>query len=280
MTRGYFRVLGPLEVDVDGRRIALPTGNQRTLLATLLLNANEVVPVESLVEQVWGDDLPRQPRGALQTCLTRLRHSLDRHGRDLSRAISTSAAGYVIEVGSDRLDLLRFRELVQRARRAEERGDLAAESDCLTEALALWRGPVLPEVRSDWLHRGVVSRLTEKQLWVLERRNEIDLSLGRHKELVGELRAAICAHPFRERLWQQLMLALYRSGRQAEALHAYQQLSARLREELGIDPGVELRRLHTAILRSDPALGARGRCAACRMPRWSGGGRENPASSA
>jgi DNA-binding SARP family transcriptional activator len=246
-----FRILGPLEVAVETRRVPVAAGKQRVLLATLLLSANRIVPLEELTERLWGGDPPRRPRGALHTYVTRLRQTLDRYG-EAPGPIRTSAAGYGIEVTS--LDLIRFRELVGEARAAGERGDLAAESAGLTQALALWRGPILPDVRSDSLHRDVVPSLIEEHLRTLERRCEVDLALGRHDRLVGELRALTGKHPFHERFWAQLMLALYRSGRTAEALETYGEVAAALRDRLGVSPGPEIRDLHIAILRDDPRL--------------------------
>jgi DNA-binding SARP family transcriptional activator len=249
-----FYILGPLHVAMGSRSIPIPSGKQRILLATLLLNANEIVSVEELIDRLWDSAVPCRPRSALQTYLTRLRRLLDQHHDGLSKIVHTTAAGYLLEVPPARLDLARFRQLVQCGRAAAERGDPVVESAALTEALSLWRGPVLPDVRSDSLHRDVVPKLTEEWLRTLERRYEVDLALGRHDELVGELRVLANRYPFRERFWRQLMLALYRSDRQVEALGAYREVSMHLREELGIDPSAELRRLHLAILRSDVNL--------------------------
>jgi DNA-binding SARP family transcriptional activator len=258
-----FRILGPLEVTAGAQRVPVAAGKQRVLLATLLLSANRTVPVEELTERLWGGDPPRAPRGALHTYITRLRQTLDRStsrssGRSDDRGadgpIRTSAAGYGIEVPATGLDLIRFRAMVGAARAAGERGDLAAESAGLTQALALWRGPILPDVRSDSLHRDVVPSLVEEHLRTLERRHEVDLALGRHDRLIGELRALTGKHPFHERFWGQLMVALYRCGRPAEALEAYGEVTASLRRRLGVCPGPEVRDLHIAILRDDPRL--------------------------
>ncbi|MDN3353271.1 AfsR/SARP family transcriptional regulator [Actinomadura sp. DC4] len=250
-----FRVLGPLEVSIDTRRVPVAAGKQRVLLATLLLSANRFVAVEELTERLWGGDPPRAPRGALHTYVTRLRQTLDPlAARGGDGPIRTSAAGYGIEVSAGGLDLIRFRDMVGAARTAGERGDLPAESDGLTRALDLWRGPVLPDVRSDSLHRDVVPSLVEEHLRTLERRHEVDLALGRHDRLVGELRALTGKHPFHERFWGQLMVALYRCGRPAEALEVYAEVTKSLRNRLGVRPGHEVRDLHIAILRDDPRL--------------------------
>jgi DNA-binding SARP family transcriptional activator len=251
-----FRILGPLEVTINARRIPVAAGKQRVLLATLLLSANRTVPVEELTEHLWGGDPPRAPRGALHTYVTRLRQTLGRYAGCGNGPIRTSPAGYGIEVTAAGLDLTRFREMVAEARRAGGSGDLAAESAGLTAALSLWRGPILSDVRSDSLHRDVVPSLTEEHLRTLERRHEVELALGRHDRLVGELRALTGRYPFHERFWGQLMVALYRCGRPAEALEAYGEVSASLRDRLGVSPGPEVRDLHTAILRDDPRLSA------------------------
>ncbi|MEW2359059.1 AfsR/SARP family transcriptional regulator [Spirillospora sp. NPDC029432] len=247
-----FRILGPLEVAVGGNRAAVPAGKQRVLLAGLLLRSNAVVPVEDLVEWLWGEEPPRCPRGALQTQVARLRRWLAQF--PAGGALRASAAGYLIEIEPGRLDLARFRDLIDAATTAAARGDLEAESVLLGAALAQWRGPALPDVRSDALHRDAVPRLTEEWLRAVERRGEAALLLGRHQEVVGELRFLTGSRPFHERFWYQLMLALYRCGRQAEALAAYRDVRARLGEQLGISPGQELQALHAAILRNDPAL--------------------------
>lgn len=247
-----FRILGPLEVISNTRRIPVAAGKQRVLLATLLLSANRIVSLDELVERLWDGDPPRSPRAALHTNMTRLRQALDRYGHGQGDLVTTSAAGY--RIGVTRLDLLRFRELVDEAHAA---GDLARESAGLTEALSLWRGPLLTDVRSESLHRDIVPGLAEERLRTLERRHEIDLTLGRHHRLISELRGLTRRHPFHERFWGQLMLALYRSGRPAEALEAYGEVSACLRRDLGALPGPEVRDLHTAILRDDPRLSSR-----------------------
>ncbi|MDL4815557.1 AfsR/SARP family transcriptional regulator [Actinomadura opuntiae] len=248
------KVLGPLEAVVDGRRVELPKGGQRVLLAALALNAGQVVPVEHLLDHMWGDRLPDRPRGALYSCVSRLRQWLDRHSPGSAELLTTSSGGYVLELGPGRLDLLRFRALTREAAAAGERGDLAAQSAVLREALALWRGPVLANVRSDTLQQTEVPRLTEEYLRAVERRCEVGLELGEHDGMVGELRALTDRYPFRERFWWQLMLALSRSGRRVEALAAYRKVSSQLRDEFGVDPDLELRRLQMAILRDDHSV--------------------------
>lgn len=234
-----FSVLGPLTVVRDGRRVPVPGGKIRAVLATLLLRPNQVVTVDHFAERLWDQRVPRNPRRVLQTNVARLRQSLG-----LGKLILTEPGGYLARLRADQLDLLRFRHLVEQAGRAtaEEEGRL------LHEALRLWHGPVCADVESDTLHRIDVPPLAEQRLQVLERRIDADLRAGEHAALTAELRALTAEHPLRERFWAQLMTALYRGGRQAEALDAYRAIAGLLRDELGIDPNAELRRLHHAVL--------------------------------
>jgi DNA-binding SARP family transcriptional activator len=247
-----FRVLGSLEVAVGGRPVTLPTGKQRVLLASLLVDANESVPVESLVDRLWGSSLPARPRSALHSLLTRLRQTLDACGAGLSETVQTSASGYSVRICPDQLDLLRFRDLLVESRRLAEEGQLEEERTALADALELWRGAPLADVHSDALDREVVPALTEQWLRAVERYHDVCLRLGRHEEIIGELRILTGRYPFHERLWYQLMLALHRCGRRGEALEVYTHVSRVLREQMGMDPGGELRGLQVAILRADP----------------------------
>jgi DNA-binding SARP family transcriptional activator len=245
-----FRVLGPVEVRDGDRLVDVPTAKARSLLVALLLRANRVVTVEELVDQVWDDSPPANPRGAVQTNIQRLRRAL---GREASELIRTRTPGYAIEVKPRQLDLLGFRELVDQARRADS---LVSRYELLSEALALWRGPPLGGVSSESLTREEAPRLAEERLAAQEQLVDVELELGHHARVVPELTALTSKHPLRERPWAQLMLALYRCGRQGEALQAYRTITRHLVEELGIDPGEELRRLHQGILAADPSLAA------------------------
>lgn len=244
-TSTEFCILGALDVVVDGERIAVDSGKLRVLLAGLLLRANEVVMVDQLIDWLWEVPLVN-PRGAIHTYVRRLRQALGD-----SDLLSTVANGYRLNVGADQLDLLRFRDLIEGAGRAT---DLATQADLLTGALALWRGPVLADVASDRLRDDAEAELDEERLGALERRFDIELRLGRHSALIRDLRAAAIDNPYRERFWSQLMLALYRAGRQAEALDVYLQARDLLIGQLGIEPGTGLRTLHERILESDPGL--------------------------
>jgi len=243
-----FGLLGPLEVVNEGRPVAIRSAKHRMLLAGLLLRAGEVVTVDELAEVIWGDELPAGPRSVVQTYVARLRRLL---GGEL---IQSRPEGYLIAVAPGDVDVSRFEGLLDRARDAASTGDRAAESAILRQALGLWRGEALADVPSEMLCREGVARLAEQRLDALHRRIEADLGLGRHAELTAELQVLTEQHPLREQFWAQRITALYRCGRQADALDAYQRVSRLLADELGIDPGPELRALHKAILAGDPLL--------------------------
>ncbi|NUT99123.1 MAG: AfsR/SARP family transcriptional regulator, partial [Saccharothrix sp.] len=231
-----FKVLGPLEVWHDGTRVPVPAGRGAVLLASLLLHANEVVPADTLVDRVW-DGAPATParaRATLQMVVTRLRQALGP-----ANVVRTVSGGYRAEVPEGALDLHRFRAL--------------ASAGHFADALALWRGEPLADVPSDAL-RTEVSALEEERLAVVERRIDVDLEAGRAVELVAELRTLVARHPLRERFWGRLMLALHRSGRQADALLAYRAVAKVLDEELGVTPGAELREVHQAVLSGDAVV--------------------------
>ncbi|NUT97225.1 MAG: tetratricopeptide repeat protein [Saccharothrix sp.] len=233
--RTAFKVLGPLEVRRDGELVGVPAGRARVLLASLLLRAGEVVSVDTLVERLWdgAPPSPHRARATLHMVMTRLRQALGE-----SNVVRTTPNGYVADLGPDELDLHVFRRLAEQGRFAD--------------ALALYRGEPLSDVRSDVLHAEEVEPLLEERLVVLERRIDADLDAGRSAELVAELRALTTRHPLRERFWGQLMLALARSGRQADALATYRSVTTLLDDELGVAPGPELREVHQAVLSGAP----------------------------
>jgi len=247
-----FRILGPVEVWHGARRLAVPGEKQRALLALLLLNANRVMSTEQLLDELWGEELPQSGAKAVQVRVSQLRRAFEAEGI-AEPVIATRAPGYVVELERDQLDLSRFERLVAEADQALARGDPRAAAQCLSDALALWRGPALAEFDAPFA-RSAGARLEELRLAALERRIDVDLALGRHGDLVGELEELIAAYPFRERLRAQIMLALYRSGRQAEALEAYQDTRRELAEELGIEPSQVVQELERAILHQDPRL--------------------------
>lgn len=246
-----FRILGPLEV-VGTSPVFIRARKQRILLASLLLRANQVVPTERLIEELWAGDGPADARRTLQVHVARLRRALE--DGYAGHVIRTLPDGYLIEVSPECLDLIRFQDLITRSRSVRQQNDLEGEATLLAEALLLWRGPALDDIQSDTLRDNHVPRLTEQWLTALERRFELELMLGRHNGIIGELRVAVGNHPLRETLWCQLMVALYRSGRQAEALQTFRTVSGILATELGLDPGVGLTSLHQAILSGAPEL--------------------------
>ncbi len=245
-----FRVLGPLEVVAGGQPLCLGTPRQRTLLALLLVRAGEVVSCGRLVEDLWDGNPPPTGRHTLQGYAHRLRQML---GRDAWR-VQTRPPGYRLKVSAGELDAQRFQDLAGEGRRALVRGDPQAAAGRLAAALGLWRGPLLadlPEVAALEPER---ARLEALRLTALEDRVEAELALGGHATLVGELEGVLAEHPYRERLWGQLMLALYRSGQQADALQAFHRARQVLDEELGIQPSRWLCRRQEQILLQDTAL--------------------------
>jgi predicted ATPase/DNA-binding SARP family transcriptional activator len=245
------RLLGPLEiVDDAGQPIAIPGGRQRTLLALLALNAGRVSPGDRLIDDLWGSAAPQQPGNALQIAVFKLRRAL---GAEL---IETRPPGYVLALRDDDVDAYRFEGLVREARAALADGKTESAIECFDAALGLWRGDALAEFGDVPTVRAAVSRLDELRAATVEDRFDALLAMGHDADLVPDLDAAIAAMPFRERLRGQLMLALYRSGRQADALRAFRDARTVLAEELGLEPGPELRRLEAAILGQDEALDA------------------------
>ena len=244
-----FGLLGPLKVIDGDRPIPIQSAKHRILLAALLLRPGELVTLDELAEAIWGDALRADPRRVVQTYVARMRKLLG--GTEL---IQSRPEGYAIVVAPGDVDIRRFDLLVEKARDAAGAEDRHGEAEMLRQALALWRGKPLVDVPSELLHRNAAGRLAEQRLDALHRRVEADLALGRHAELVAELRVLTELHPLREPLWAQLMTALYRCGRKADALEAYQHVHRLLADELGVDPGPELRRLHQVILTDDPAV--------------------------
>ena len=241
------RLLGPIEVERGGETVALGGQKPRTLFAALALEPGRVVSVDRLVEALWPGDPPETAAHAVQVYVSQLRKAL-------GPVLATRAPGYVLELEPERVDAHRFARLAQEGRAALEGGEAEAAEVALREALALWRGPALADFLYEPFAQTHIARLEELRTVVVEERIEADLALGRHVELVSELEALVQAEPLRERPRAQLMLALYRSGRQADALAAYRNARDTLVEELGIDPGPELRELEAAILRQDESL--------------------------
>jgi DNA-binding SARP family transcriptional activator len=254
-----FRLLGPLEVRSEGERLPLGGGKQRALLAVLLLHANEVVSSDRLIDLLWGQEAPDTAAKALQVHVSKLRKGLQSaNGEDFGRVLKTQSPGYVLEIDPDQLDLHRFERLADEGRRALDAGDPDEAAEKLEAALALCRGPALSDFAYADFAQAEASRIEELRLAALEDGIQADLERGRHGEAIGELERLITEHPLRERPRAQLMLALYRSGRQAEALEAYRNARRTLTEELGIEPGRELKELEARILKQDLSLDAPG----------------------
>ncbi len=243
----HYRLLGPLEASVDDEVLPLGGGKQRALLARLLLQANHVVSVDRLVDALWGDEPPESAVKAVQIYVSRLRKVLPT-GR-----LETRAPGYLVRVEAGELDLQVFEDRLAAGREALSDGRAGEAAKLLGDALSLWRGSALAEFEEPYAARES-GRLEELRLGCVEARVEAELALGRHAELVGELESLVGQHPLRERLRAQQLVALYRSGRQADALACYSEFRRRLDDELGIEPSPQLRELERQILRQDPAL--------------------------
>jgi DNA-binding SARP family transcriptional activator/basic membrane lipoprotein Med (substrate-binding protein (PBP1-ABC) superfamily) len=243
-------VLGPLAARVSGQEVSLGGAKQRAVLAVLLLQAGEVVSMARLVDEVWGDDPPPSVAHSLEAYVSRLRQAFNGHGPTLTRR----GAGYCLELGEAELDARTFLDLHAEAAEAAAEGDHERASDCARTALGLWRGPALADVALASSGRAEAERLEELRLRTFEVRFDSELALGRDDELVGELRALVAQNPYRERFVAQLMLALYRSGRHADALDVYERTRAALSDDLGLQPSLELQHLSGQVVRQDPQL--------------------------
>jgi predicted ATPase/DNA-binding SARP family transcriptional activator len=245
-----FRVLGPVEVVLEGPPLSVKGKKPRALLALLILRRNEPVPTELLIEDLWGDKAPTTAANTLQVYVSQLRKIV---GDRLTR----EGSAYRLRIDSGELDAERFEQLAEEGDAALRRRSFREAAELLGEALSLWRGPALADLRYESFAQGETARLDELRLVANENRIEADLGLGRHDQVIGELEALIAEQPLRERLRSLQMLAFYRAGRQADALEAYQAARQTLLDELGLEPGPELRELEQAILRQDEALSRR-----------------------
>jgi DNA-binding SARP family transcriptional activator len=247
-----FGILGPLEISRRGAPVPLPGRTLPRLLAVLLLEAGQVVPLPKLVDAIWDDHPPTAARRRIQNSVSILRRVLDDPGRELVESVGE---GYRLRVGDHQLDSLRFEATVRRARELAQTGDRPAALTRLQEALRWWRGPALAGLSGQLIESGA-QRWDEARLAATEERIDLELSLGGGEPVVGELRDLLTTQPYRQRMAGQLMRALYREGRVGEALEAFEAVRSRLAESLGIDPSRELRDLHKAMLREDPSLNA------------------------
>ena len=281
VARLQFRILGPLEVTCDGERLSVGGERQRALLAVLLVHANQLVTKERLVEELFAGQPSAGAVNALRVAVSRLRQALD-----AERVLDTQPGGYLLRVASDQLDVARFEELHEQARGLMATGDASAAATGLRQALSLWRGSPLADVALVEGVQAEVRRLEQLRLSAVMDRVDADLALGAGGELVGELEALVDAEPFQERPRAQLMRALYRAGRQADALALYRRTSELLRDELGLEPSRALQELEQQMLLHDPALEVaprvahRGRTPASpyRPPRSSGVPTRSPSS--
>jgi ABC-type transport system substrate-binding protein/DNA-binding SARP family transcriptional activator/streptogramin lyase len=251
-----FRILGPFEAARNGLVVELPAGKPRALLALLLLRRGEVVSIDTLVDELWGESPPQTAAKNVQGYVARLRRTLG------DGVLVTRAPGYALHLEDDAVDASRFQALVERARHYEPAG----ASDHLREALGLWRGPPLADFAYESFAQDEIRRLEDLRLAAFEDRIEADLALGRHEDVLPELESLVAANPVRERLQEQLLVSLYRCGRQVDALEAYRRARRRFVDELGIEPGPELQALERRILEHDPSLQAPARQA--RVADW------------
>lgn len=243
-----FRILGPLDVRENGHAVDVGGGKQRALLAVLLLHAGETVSTDRLADALWGEQPPASATSSMHAYVSRLRRALGRE------RVVRDSLGYRLVVDPEEVDVTRFERLLASGREQRERGDAAGAAETIRAALALWHGPPLADLQYEPFTRDEIDRLEELRLVALEERMDADLALGRHARLVPELEALVREHALRERARGQLMLALYRAGRQADALETYRQARAMLVGELGLEPGPELQQLERQILSHDPGL--------------------------
>jgi len=239
-----FALLGPLEVRINGQPVSIPAAKHRVVLATLLMRANEVVPADTIAERLWGRNPPAAGRKTVQGYVARLRKKLG------SEVILTRPSGYIAVVAPGCLDLHQFEEMVAEANLAAE--DVARRSALLSSALALWRGEPLADIHSEQVRSLDVTRLVERRLYVLGQRIDADLALGRHAELISELRELTTLHPLNEEFAAQLVLALHKSGRRAHALETYRRTRQVLVDEIGVEPSARLHNVHQQVLAADP----------------------------
>jgi DNA-binding SARP family transcriptional activator len=250
-----FRILGPLEALEEGRAVKLGASKQRALLALFLLHANETLSADRLIDELWGERPPPTAAKTVQVYVSRLRKALaGGEGNGSAGGVATREHGYELSLDPERFDAHRFERLLAEGRGALAAGRPERAAATLEEALSLWRGPPLADLAYERFAQREAARLDELRLDALEVLIDAKLALGAHAEVIGRLEALVAGHPYRERPRGQLMLALYRSGRQAEALAAYQDARRTLVDELGIEPGRSLRELERAILRQDPGL--------------------------
>src|SRR5579875_1750763 len=248
-----YEILGPLRVTDRGRSSFIGPQKVEVVLAALLIRSDQVVTIEQLVDEIWSEKAPRRAVAGIHVYISQLRKFLNHHGQ-MDNPISTRYPGYILRIGPDEFDLWDYERLMNLGRAYAREGSHQEAVDCLGDALSLWRGPVLDRARHGPIVEGFVVRINEARLECVEMLMDSSLMLGRHRELIGELYALTAEYPLREMFYRQLMLALYRSERQADALQVYQRARQRLQDELGLEPCRTLREIQHAILVSDDQL--------------------------
>ncbi|MEV0530012.1 AfsR/SARP family transcriptional regulator [Streptomyces sp. NPDC050439] len=253
------RVLGALEAEINGQSIVPTARKPRQVLAFLALYPGRVVPVPTLMEELWGTDLPQSSQTTLQTYILQLRRLIAKalgpeHSESVKEILATRYDGYMLNIPAAAVDVHTYERLIAEGRQAFDRGEDQRASHCLSKALGMWEGAALVDVHAGPILQIEVMRLEESRLVARERRIDAELRLGRHVELIAELADLIARHPRNEGLHSQAMVALYRSGRQASALDVYRRLRHRLITELGVEPSPQLQRMHQAMLAVDPRL--------------------------
>ena len=264
-----YRLLGPMEAGVDGRLLDIGGRKQRALLAILLLSANEPVPRDALAERLWGGRPPTGAQHTVEVYVSRLRKALEPAAG--CEVVLTRPGAYLLRTAEDRIDVRCFERLAREGNCALAANAPGQAADALRAALALWRGTPLTDVDDESFAQAEIARLEELRARVIEDRIEAELALGGHADVIGELGALVAAYPLRERLYQLLMVALYRAGRQPEALAVYQSARRMLVGELGIEPSPALQRVERAILAQDASLDAPARAAPAPAPDRAGG---------
>lgn len=255
------KVLGPLEIDIDGTSIVPNAGKPRQILTLLALRADRIIPVSTLTEEVWGSHIPKSAQTTLQTYILQLRRRISAalpadSPYSAKEILGTRLGGYQLAGPADSCDLLEFQRMTSEGRAALQAGDMRRASDVLGTALGLWRGPALVDVPVGRILETDVLGMEESRTQALELRIEADLRLGKHAELLGELRTLTAQHPLHENFSAQLMLAHYRSGHTWRALETYQRLRGTLVRELGVEPSRRLRQLHQLVLQGSPVPAA------------------------
>jgi DNA-binding SARP family transcriptional activator len=249
----HYKVLGPFFVKINNKDCTPSAAKVRQVLALTLLRANQIVSLDAIIEELWGDCPPRSAVATTQTYIYQIRKLLARHSdvRMANQTIRTAPPGYILSVGPDQLDSWEFDRVVQRARVLLDGDQPEPAAALLGQALSMWNGPVLVDVARGPLLQRYAARLEEKRMLALELRLRADMRLGRHRELIAELKSLVLTHPYHEWFHAQLMISLHRSGRRGEALTAFRQARQLLNDQLGIEPSVDLQRIHQNILRAD-----------------------------